>query len=267
MFPSKETTGRFMTKSILCPGARMGIFQHPAKPFLDIDGKPMIHWVCEMFAPDDDFVLVVQKAHADHDKYGDILRSAARKVQVVPIEPNEFGPVVTALAADDFVDDQEPVIFSYCDFYQHWDYRKFLWSVAGADGGIATFRGFHPASFGDTYYAYLRINDEGDMLELREKRSFTDNRHQEPASSGVYYLRSWELFKMYANKIQEDGSMVGNEFYLSLLYNPMVQAGLKISTFEIDKFICWGTPEDVQQYRFWSNYFANDIENILARGK
>ncbi|MBL3580891.1 MAG: HD-GYP domain-containing protein, partial [Desulfovibrio alaskensis] len=29
MFPSKETTGRFMTKSILCPGARMGIFQHP----------------------------------------------------------------------------------------------------------------------------------------------------------------------------------------------------------------------------------------------
>jgi SAM-dependent methyltransferase len=31
MFPSKETTGRFMTKSILCPGARMGIFQHPAK--------------------------------------------------------------------------------------------------------------------------------------------------------------------------------------------------------------------------------------------
>jgi hypothetical protein len=39
MFPSKETTGRFMTKSILCPGARMGIFQHPVKSLCSDDKK------------------------------------------------------------------------------------------------------------------------------------------------------------------------------------------------------------------------------------
>jgi NDP-sugar pyrophosphorylase family protein len=235
------------------------------KPFLDIDGRPMIHWVCDMFAPHDDFVLVVQRDHAEHEVYGKILRSAARRVELIPIEPHELGPVATALSADELIEDNEPVVFTYCDFYQHWDYRKFLWRTEGYDGGIATFSGFHPASFGDTYYAYLRLNDQGEMLELREKQSFTDNRHQEPASSGVYYVRAWELFKHFGTQIQKDGTCVGNEYYLSLIYNPMVQAGLKVTTFEIDKFICWGTPEDVEQYWFWSDYFSKDAARILGQ--
>jgi tryptophan synthase beta chain len=44
MFPSKETTGRFMTKSILCPGARMGIFQHPVKEAVD---EALAAWIRE----------------------------------------------------------------------------------------------------------------------------------------------------------------------------------------------------------------------------
>jgi hypothetical protein len=45
----------------------------------------------------------------------------------------------------------------------------------------------------------------------------------------------------------------------------MVQAGLKVTTFEIDKFICWGTPEDVEQYWFWSDYFSKDAARILGQ--
>ena len=45
--------------------------------------------------------------------------------------------------------------------------------MRGYDGGIPSFKGFHPASFGDTLYAYMRVNSNDEMLELREKKCFT----------------------------------------------------------------------------------------------
>jgi NDP-sugar pyrophosphorylase family protein len=237
------------------------------KAFMDVDGRAMIHWVCDMFSPEDEFVFVVQKAHAGNPAYREILEAGAPRARIVGIDPHDRGPTVSALAADGIVGDDEPVIFTYCDFYQHWNYRQFLRSVEGYDGGIAVFKGFHPASFGDTYYAYLRCNDKGDLLELREKRSFTEARHEERASSGVYYVRSWGLFKRFAEVILAQDAMSNGEYYLSLIFNPMVEAGLRVTTYRIERFICWGTPDDVEQYAFWSDFFRHDVARILGRNE
>lgn len=235
------------------------------KAFLDIDGRPMIHWVCDMFSTEDEFVLLVRQEHLANDRYRRILEISAPRIELIPVEPNDKGPLYTALSADPVVDDAEPVIFTYCDFYQHWHYRQFLHQCHEYDGGIATFRGFHPASFGDTYYAYIRRNARNEMIELREKQSFTDMRHEEPASSGVYYVRQWQLYKKYAQRVLSDRSAVGGEYYISLIYNLMVEHGLHVTTFDIDRFICWGTPEDLEQYRFWSSYFRDDVHKLIGR--
>ncbi len=235
------------------------------KQYIDIDGKPMIHWVCEMFSPEDDFIFIMKKEHAKNKEFIDKLETIVPKFQIVEIEKHNQGPLYTALAADSIVEDDEQVIFCYCDFYQHWDYRKFLWKVNSYDGGIAVFKGFHPASFGSTYYAYLLCNEKDEMIELREKQSFTESRHEEYASSGVYYVKSWAIYKRYAKKILEDKTAIKGEYYISLIFNPMVKDNLNVVVFEIDKFICWGTPEDLEQYNFWSDYFRNDAQMIFNR--
>jgi len=235
------------------------------KQYMLIDDRPMIHWVCDMFSPEDDFVFVIPKAHGANTEFRNILETAVPKYTIIEIHPHRLGPAYTALAADSVVEDEEPVILTYCDFYQHWNYRQFRWKVEGWDGGIAVFKGFHPASFGDTYYAYLRCNERGEMLELREKRSFTGQRHEEPASTGVYYVRSWAIFRRFAWKVMDLNLSLGGEYYISLIFNPMVEEGHKVVTFEVDKFICWGTPEDVEQYCFWSDFFRNDAARILNR--
>ncbi len=235
------------------------------KPFIMVGEQPMIHWVCDMFTPEDHFVFVIRKEHGAVQEYRDILEAAVPRHTIVEVEPNTKGPVCTALAADAVVDDDEPVILAYCDFYQHWDYRQFRWTVDPYDGGIAIFKGFVPASFGATYYAYLRCNERGEMLELREKQSFTHTRHEERASSGVYYFGSWRLFRQYAERALGEELPVGSEYYVSLLYNPMIQDGLHVITYEVERFICWGTPADVEQYAFWSDYFRSDAPRFLGK--
>ena len=72
------------------------------KPFLPIDGRPMIHWVCSMFDPEDEFIFIVREEHADSSKYRPILEKAARNSIIVPITPHTQGPIVSSLAAAKF---------------------------------------------------------------------------------------------------------------------------------------------------------------------
>jgi NDP-sugar pyrophosphorylase family protein len=233
------------------------------KPFINIDGKPMIEWVCRMFLPTDEFIFICDKEHLVNNEYRGLLKRLTEFYSIVEIGPHELGPVYSSLQAEPFIEDEnEPVIISYCDFTMQWDYRKFLLNAARYEGAMPVFRGFHPASYGNTYYAYIKANSEMEMVELREKRPFTANREEEFASTGVYYLDSWKTFRHYASELLENHQEGASEYYCSLIYGPMVSDGKKISLFEVEKFICWGTPGDLEEYLFWSEYFSNDLNRI-----
>ena len=233
------------------------------KALLQVDDKLMIEHVFDMFAADDSYYIVVNKQQCEEDpNLIEKLTSLAKNVSVKIIDAHENGPVYSALQINE-INDDEQVIISYCDFTVHWDYSKFLRSIEFADGAIASFRGFHPASFGDTYYAYMRT--EGNrMLELREKNSFTDNRMDEPASVGIYYFKSWALFKKYAKRYDEKDNNILPELYVSLIYNEMLDDGLDVQIYDVEHFICLGTPEDYEQYIFWYKYFSTTQDITIA---
>lgn len=231
------------------------------KFLIEIDGMPMIQHVVNMFSSEDDFHFVLNSQQlSEFPQIKKILTIAAKKTDIVIIEPHELGPTHSAMQVKNIAEDEE-VIISYCDFFVDWNYNNFKRQAYGYDGAIPSFKGFHPASFGDTFYAYMRINENNEMLELREKNSFTPLRHEEFASAGIYYFKNWKTFGIYAKKLQQDGFENLKEGYTSLLFNPMVKDGLKIKVTEIEHFICWGTPEDLEQYNFWSKYFSSSPYN------
>ncbi|MBI5698783.1 NTP transferase domain-containing protein [Candidatus Saganbacteria bacterium] len=233
------------------------------KPFIMIDGKMMIEYVCQMFSPNDEFIFVCNEEQLKNERHYAKLKTIAPHGRVIGIPAHEQGPVYSALAADAYVKADEEVIISYCDFFVLWNYKAFLMKAQNYDGGIPVFRGFHPASYGDTNYCYLRGNERGELLELWEKRSFSDNRVQEHASAGIYYFDRWSTYKHYANLIIKGEEKVAGEYYVSLVFNPMVRDGKKVCLHEVDKFICWGTPEDLEQYLFWSGYFKDHANRIM----
>lgn len=231
------------------------------KFLIEISGKTMIERVVEMFDDKDNFHFVLNEDQLkEFPQIENLLKSLAKRVSITVIPSHEKGPVFSALQIDSIKEGEE-VIVTYCDFLVDWNYKNFLKEVRGYDGAVPSFKGFHPASFGHTYYAYMRINDVNEMLELREKNSFTKERHLEPASSGIYYFKEWSLFKKYANRVMQDGFENLKEGYVSLLFNPMAKDGLKILVNYVNKFICLGTPEDLEQYQFWSKYFEKNSTN------
>jgi len=234
-------------------------YQTP-KFLIEIDGRPMIEHVVEMYSVSNDtFYFVLNNVQNDtYPELADRLVEIVKWGKVVVIKEHELGPVHTAMSVAEMIEDDEPVIISYCDMFVEWNYTSFKNEIISYDAAIPCFIGFQPASYGVTKYAYVRVDEQMEMLELREKECFTDNRVNEYASAGIYYFKSWKLFMDTAKILMDIGFGGLKEGYVSLLTNILVNQGCKIKITRIDKFICWGTPEDVSHYHFWSLYFLKN---------
>ena len=237
------------------------------KAMLPCGGKRMIEHVIDMFDTNNDHFHIILNEEQNRDNPDLItwLETLASRVSPLIITSHEIGPVYSAMQIEGIPRDAE-VLISYCDFYVDWSYQRFLRQVHGYDGAIVSFRGFQPASFGNTYYAYMQV--KGDLLvELREKQSFTDERTSEHASAGIYYFREWSLFQKYANNLLAQTKRDLSEAYASLVYNDMVADGLTIGIYEVRRFICLGTPEDYEQYLFWWQFFVGSQEKVNDTGR
>ena len=225
----------------------------------------MIEHVIDMFSEFDHFHLILNKDHIDEENITTTLKNLAPKVDLYFINNHEKGPTVSILNAKLNLDPSLPVIISYCDFTIDWDYELFMRSIFHCDAAVPYFQGFQAASLGNTNYAYMRQSNNT-MLELREKKPFTSNRIDEPASTGIYYFKSLHYFEEMSQRLffnQEE--FPNNEAYVSLLLNEVVDSGGEVLLYKVNKFICFGTPEDLDQYNYWYHHFVNNNKKDMDK--
>ena len=237
------------------------------KALLPVGDSKMIEHVVNMFDPNicKYHIVVNFEQLAAYPNLKFFLKQLATNVQIIVIEKHDLGPVYSALQVKGIRSDEE-IIVSYCDFFVQWNYPLFLRQIYGQDGCVVSFKGFHPASFGDTLYAYMKV-ENNQMLELREKRSFTSDRSLEHASTGIYYFKKYSVFMEYSIRLLKEENTILPEAYVSLLFNDMVADGLSVVVYDVDKFICLGTPNDYEQYQFWWKYFSSKQKSFSNNNK
>jgi len=228
------------------------------KPLIEVDGKPIIQHVVEMFPGEDDIIFICNKDHLDNAKYlmGETLMAIAPNARIVSIDPHKLGPVHAVIKAVSLLDLTKPTIVNYADFTCDWNFLDFCEKVEqiDCDGAIPCYRGFHPHTLWSNYYAYVPEKNNF-ALDIQEKKPFTENPREEFASSGTYYFKTAEIMYHYFKKCLDENLTVGGEYYASMAYKPMINDGLKIYVYELDHFMQWGTPTDLEEYLYWSSAF------------
>lgn len=233
------------------------------KPLIKVDDKTIIQHVVEMFPGENDFTFICNKQHLNDKNYqmNEILNSIAPKGRVIGIEPHKLGPVHAVLMAIEHLDLNKPTIVNYADFTCDWDYLNFCETIqlSECDGAIPCYRGFHPHTLWSNYYAYV---PERKMraIDIREKKPFTESPKEEFASSGTYYFKDASLMLNYFRRCVSENLTVGGEYYVSMAYKPMIQDDLNIQVYELNHFMQWGTPADLEEYCYWSNTFQSILD-------
>lgn len=255
------------------------------KPFIPVMGKPIIEWIVKGMYPDDvHFIFVCRGEHLEKDPaMKDRLLALAPKADIVTIEKwVKKGPVYDVLrayralcaadgnrearieknTAEDF-HGEDGCIINYCDFYMTWDFHAFAREAAarGCDGAVPCYTGFHPNLLPQkNYYASCLTDEEDNLIEIREKFSFEEDKTRAKHSPGVYYFKNGSIMEKYGRILTEhEECAINGEYYASLPYNFMVRDGLKVWVpANVDYFCQWGTPEDLREFAYWTDLIIHN---------
>lgn len=229
------------------------------KPFIKVQGKPIIQWIIDGMYPEEKNVTFICRQEHLKNINGMVssLQNICSSARIFAVENwCKKGPVFDVLRASEIIDDTEPAIINYCDFYMIWDYARFKKDLIkrDCDGAIPCYTGFHPHLMKEkNLYASCLTDDNDNLIEIREKYSFEADKKKAKHSPGVYYFKSGAIMKKYFQALVNAGDDLNGEYYASLPYNYMVKDGLKVWVpTNVDKFCQWGTPEDLADYLFWT---------------
>ncbi len=244
------------------------------KPFIRVMGKPIIQWIVEGIFPKEEKILFVcRKEHLDTNVHmRDALLGICPTAAIYAVDPwVKKGPVYDVLRAEEWIDDEEPAIINYCDFYMQWDWERFQAEVVqrGCDGCIPCYTGFHPHLLPDrNVYASCLTDADDNLIEIREKYSFEADKTKAKHSPGTYYFRTGSLLKKYCQALVDAQCTLNGEYYASLPYNAMVRDGLKVWVPTNVSYFCqWGTPEDMQEFEYWTGLIMEGSFNKKRSGE
>tara|TARA_Y100001963_G_scaffold45097_1_gene63530 strand:+ start:3542 stop:4366 length:825 start_codon:yes stop_codon:yes gene_type:complete len=223
------------------------------KPLIKANGKRLIEYITEMFdTENDEFVFICNKTHAHTTDMVDILKQIVKHCDIIVIDNHKLGPVHTVQQALKLIDDEEEVIVTYCDNPYRWNYSDFKNYVKerDLDGCILSHTGFHPHRLSSTYMAYMKM--DGDfVVDVKEKEPYTDNHWEEPASTGTYYFKKGSYIKKYFQECIDRDINFNNEYYVTLVYNLLVEKNMNVGIYDTELVTVFGTPDELENFEAW----------------
>lgn len=149
------------------------------------------------------------------------------------------------------------ILISACDNGVFYDADKFLDLVNDEENDIIiwTYRNNYTSHLQPEAYSWVKCDEDGNVSRVDVKKFTGTNPVKEFAITGTMFFRSREIFfhslqSLYKNNVRTNG-----EFYVDSMLNEAISLGYKVKNFEIDNYICWGTPNDLKTYQYWQRFF------------
>jgi dTDP-glucose pyrophosphorylase len=225
------------------------------KSLIQIFEKTMIGHILEFFKDYKDVIIVVNKKDYELYDFESIIRKCHNTARILIIEPHNFGPSYTIRMVEDYIALNKKCIVHYCDVLGEWDIKETLNLLDSNSGVMLCFKGYHPSTVNKTTYAYVRSNEANEVLEIKEKASFTNTPDAEYASGGIYAFTSGEVLLTAIKTMIAKSRSTNGEYYVSIGQQMMIEKHEKIKIQEMNKFYAWGKPEDLEDFMYYQNIF------------
>jgi UDP-N-acetylglucosamine diphosphorylase / glucose-1-phosphate thymidylyltransferase / UDP-N-acetylgalactosamine diphosphorylase / glucosamine-1-phosphate N-acetyltransferase / galactosamine-1-phosphate N-acetyltransferase len=218
-------------------------YQKP-KPFIDINGKPMVEHVMENTNyPGARFILIGRKEHLLQEV--ELVKRLEEKYNAhfIGIDKLTEGTACTVLYARQYINNTEPLLIANSDQIIDHDLKLFIDDCLQKklQGSILCFED----SEMNPKWSFAKINNDGIVTEVKEKQAISNL-----ATVGIYLFSEGKIFVDAAIDMIIENERVNNEFYTCPVYNYAIKQGAKIGTYTIAESAMngTGTPADLQKF-------------------
>ena len=120
---------------------------------------------------------------------------------------------------------------------------------------VWTYRNNHTSQLQPNAYSWVNCDEDGNVSSVDVKDFKGTNPVEEFAITGTMFFRSREIFAQTLSSLYDHDVRTNGEFYVDSMLNEAINMGYKVKNFEIDNYICWGTPNDLKTYQYWQRFF------------
>jgi NDP-sugar pyrophosphorylase family protein len=255
ILPMAGAGSRFSMKDYLLP-----------KPLLNVNGMSMVIQAINCLPNSDNTIFIYLKEHLE--KYHTLeakLRTYDKEscISVIGINNITEGQACTCKIGinygveNNILNLDNPILISACDngvYYNSIKYQEML-DDDSIDIIVWSFRNNQTSKVNPNMYAWLDVDENGFIRYVSCKKFIYDDPLKTHAIIGTMFFRKSRYFLDGLEKNINDNIRTNNEFYVDDVLNQNIKSGLKVKVFEVDHYICWGTPDDYQTYLYWQDFF------------
>lgn len=226
------------------------------KPLILVDEKPMIQQVVEYLPEGDRHIFVLREEHVKELGIDKSIAEIFPGCETV-IDPDPIGQATSCMAAKDLLDPEDSLLIGACDNGQLWDKQKWQNLLdSDLDAVLFTFRHNATVSWNPKAYGWVALDENGAFDHMSVKVPISENPLKDHAVVGTFWFRKAQYFLDATEAMVKADDKINGEFYVDKVFDHCKALGQKVGVFEVDKYICWGTPNDLKTYNYWKEVFT-----------
>ena len=226
------------------------------KPLIDVNGKPMIIEACQSLPQADLWIFVIREEHQSQFPLKETLLKEFPNSKFISIDYLTEGQATTASLAKDLIPENSELFIGPCDNGMTWnelEWKKIM-NDAQVDACIWTFRNNATVKRNPKMYGWVKT-EGNNAISVSCKIPISDNPVQDHAIVGSFYFKKAKDFFNAYEVMFSKNRRINNEFYIDELMNELIEKKQKVKVFEIDHYLCYGTPNDLKTYEYWKHFF------------
>ncbi|HEY1045217.1 MAG TPA: nucleotidyltransferase, partial [Bacteroidia bacterium] len=170
------------------------------------------------------------------------------------------GQAVTCLTAKNEINNSEELVIGASDNGMIYDRLKFDIEKSDCDTMVFTFRNNPAVLAKPQAYGWVVTESDNKVKRMSVKVPISETPMNDHAVVGTFWFRKGSIFVEATEKMMAENRRVNNEFYVDEMINDVIDLGYKVKVFEIDHYVCWGTPDDYETFKYWDEWFVK-LEN------
>ena len=227
------------------------------KPLIEIDyNKSLVKKTVDSLPISKKNIIIIRDDHNKKYDFQNKLKCIKNSEVVILNKPTDG----MARTCYNYLKDKKiktPILMSSCDYSFIFDEKKLKNFIKFIDPDVMiwSYRGYPDPRLNPYAYAYLEMNENGLINNISEKTPISDQPHKDLIAQGIFYFKNKEIFMTAAEHMFKTKNMINGEYYVGNSINYLISKKYKVVPFEVDQYICLGTPEDFRIYSFWKKFF------------
>ena len=191
------------------------------------------------------YSFIVRQEHIEQYHIDEQIHNILPDAHIFSVQKTTRGAVETCLLAESVIAPEDGIVVMDCDLeFRSQRFNSLIKgilskSVEEVNGGVlVSFKSNEPR------YSYAEVNSAGIVVRTAEKEVISHH-----ALCGAYFFSSACSFLYAADCLMHKENFSKPEYYVSLLYNYLLQRGEIVRLAEMEEYYSYGTPEELNRYK------------------